>query len=80
MGKHNWTVCDWIIYFSEDGIGSQVKVCAVGSAQARTAHGTVLKGFTGTYPEAKQMAADLLTEYAPKWKSHYVRRSKDDRN
>ena len=76
MAKHSWRVYDWIIFYNDGEKGKTISCCAVGSNQAAKAKGTVLRGFKGTYIEAKQLVEDLNSKAGDKFlkKRHYVRR------
>jgi len=80
MSKHGWQVCDWILFYDEGrGHGNVVKAVAVGSKAAGHSSGTVIKGFRGTYPEAKAEANRLNETMKIKNIFHYERSSKNDR-
>lgn len=76
MSKHNWKVCDWIIFYNDGEHGKPIAACAVGSQQAMKAPGTVIRGVRGTYPEVKQLVEDLNTKSGQKLLRHYVRKEK----
>ena len=73
--KHEWQVCDWIIYHNDGEHGKTIDCCAVGSEKATKAKGTVLRGFYGTYPEVRAIVDDLNTEVKHKTLRHYERRT-----
>lgn len=66
----------WVIYYSEEGIGPQVKMYEVHAKGANLARGTVLTSVDGSYAEAKKKCAELREKYTPKWITHHVRKEK----
>lgn len=72
MGKTKEGACDWIIFYNEgDGLVKRyVHFIAVGSKYIDRQQGTVLKGFHGTYAEAKAETDRLNREYERRYKQY----------
>lgn len=77
MAKHEWQICDWIIFHNDGEHGKTIDCCAVGSEKATKAKGTVLRSFYGTYPECKRLVDDLNSATSNKFLRHYVRKEKN---
>lgn len=64
----------WVIYYSEEGVGPQVKMYELHAKGAHLAKGIVLKGIDGSYAEARKEWERLCEKYTPEYRSHYVRK------
>ena len=64
MGKHSYEDKDWMYYYSEEE--GRVKCLAVGSRYASKINSKIIRGFHGTYLEAREMAEIIDAEYKRK--------------
>lgn len=61
MGKHSYEDKDWMYYYSEEE--GRVKCLAVGSRYASKINSKIIRGFHGTYLEAREMTEVIDAEY-----------------
>ena len=64
MGKHSYEDKDWMYYYSEEE--GRVKCLAVGSRYASKINSKIIRGFHGTYLEAREMTEVIDAEYKRK--------------
>ena len=64
MGKHSYEDKDWMYYYSEEE--GRVKCLAVGSRYASKVNSKIIRGFHGTYLEAREMTEVIDAEYKRK--------------
>ena len=64
MGKHSYEDKDWMYYYSEEE--GRVKCLAVGSRYASKINSKIIRGFRGTYLEAREMTEVIDAEYKRK--------------
>lgn len=64
MGKHSYEDKDWMYYYSEEE--GRVKCLAVGSRYASKINSKIIRGFHGTYLEAREMTEVIDVEYKRK--------------
>lgn len=64
MGKHSYEDKDWMYYYSEEE--GRVKCLAVGSRYASKINNKIIRGFHGTYLEAREMTEAIDAEYKRK--------------
>ena len=61
MAKHYYQPKDWMYYYNEDE--GRVKCLAVGSRYASKIHSKIIRGFHGTYLEARELTEVIDAEY-----------------
>lgn len=64
MGKHSYEDKDWMYYYNEEE--GRVKCLAVGSRYASKINSKIIRGFHGTYLEAREMTEVIDAEYKRK--------------
>lgn len=64
MGKHSYEDKDWMYYYSEEE--GRVKCLAVGSRYASKINSKIIRGFHGTYLEARRLTEVIDAEYKRK--------------